>query len=99
MIVASFCELYVAGCLEVEYRCEPGRRRRRYKVIDGLDLSLLSHAERVVAQRLSSFKSFTALLEETGAALPQARQELMEQCAGIVDDALAYCPPVTSCSV
>lgn len=93
MTVKSFCELFTAGCLDVEYRGQ----QRVYRAAADLDLSLLSEPDRIVARRLSTFKSLDALLEEAGEALPEARQELMEQCTGIIDDALAYCPPVSSC--
>ena len=99
MIIKSFFELFVAGCLEVRYEGGPGMSGRLYRVIDELDLSLLSQTEQMVARFFSTFRSFASLLEETGCEIHEAREELMEQCADIIDDTLQYCPPVTSCSV
>ena len=103
MVARAFCELFVAGCLEVRTEEVEGEARRLYRAVDDLDLTLLGRVEQLVVRCLSCFRTFDALLELTGEArgetLPRREVELLAEMGEVIDDALEYLPPACSCSV
>ena len=101
MVARAFCELFVAGCLEVQCTSVRGEVQRLYRAVDGLDLSLLTDLERIVVRCLSSPRSFPALLELAEPRGGEARRELelLGEIGEVIDDALEYLPPACSCSV
>jgi len=72
MVARAFCELFVAGCLEVKSEEVDGGQRRLYRAAPDLDLTLFDRVERIVVDCLRSFRSFESLLE-----LAEAELELM----------------------
>jgi hypothetical protein len=103
-IARAFCELFVAGCLEVRREEQGGEARRLYRAADDLDLALLGSVERVVARCLRSFRSFEELLglAETELAIPAPAvrdAQLLAEAGEVIDEALEYLPPACSCSV
>jgi len=85
MVARAFCELFVAGCLEVESREVGGDVQRLYRVADDIDVSLLGRMERMAR-------------EETR-ELPRREAELLAEMGEVIDDALEYLPPACSCSI
>ncbi len=108
MITRTFCELFVAGCLEVETQVVDVETRRRYRAADDLDHALLGRIEQAVVRCLRSFCSFEELLvraaRELGDAPPAQAitprdAALLAEIGEVIDDALEYLPPACSCSV
>jgi hypothetical protein len=106
MVARSFCELFVAGCLEVKIQEVDGEIRRLYRAADDIDTTLLGEMERMVVRCLRTFRSFDALLEltvgeghESGQVRHQREAELLAEMGEVIDDALEYLPPACSCSV
>ena len=104
MVARAFCELFVAGCLEVESEEVGGRVRRRYRAREDLDLELLGRVERIVVRCLDAFRGFDELLELSARELPAARSrarelELLAEMGEVIDEALEYLPPSCSCSI
>jgi len=110
MVARAFCELFVAGCLEVETQQVDGRVRRRYRLVEDVDERLLGMVERIVARCLRTFHTFEALLElaagevqakAQACATEHERREaaLLAEMGEVIDEALEYLPPACSCSV
>jgi hypothetical protein len=108
MIARAFCELFVAGCLEVETQVVDGETRRRYRAADDIDLAFLGKIEQAIVRCLRSFCSFEELLaraaRELGCAQPAQAitprdAALLAEMGEVIDDALEYLPPACSCSV
>lgn len=100
MVARAFCELFVAGCLEVKRQEVNGEMRRLYRASEDVDITLLGRVEQIVVRCLRSWRSFDALLELTAdeGTLPQ-EAELLAEMGETIDEALEYLPPACSCSV
>ncbi len=61
MVSLAFCELFVAHCLEVCDVEKPGDPKRKYRLKDDVDISLLLGMEQIVARNLITYKSFPQL--------------------------------------
>jgi hypothetical protein len=107
MVARAFCELFVAGCLEVKTREVEGEVRRLYRAVDEIDTTLLGRMERIVVRCLRTFRTFEDLLElfpdEVREGKGSHRQDeaaaLLAEMGEVIDDALEYLPPACSCSV
>lgn len=107
MVARAFCELFVAGCLEVKTQEVGGEVQRLYRAVDEIDTTLLGRMERIVVRCLRTFRTFEALLElcpseireEQGAHRQDETTMLLAEMGEVIDDALEYLPPACSCSV
>ena len=106
MVARAFCELFVAGCLEVKRQEVDGEVRRLYRAVEDIDTTLLGRMERLVVRCLDRFRTFDALLELTreaervnARALPSREAALLAEMGEVIDEALEYLPPACSCSV
>jgi hypothetical protein len=100
MVARAFCELFVAGCLEVKHEEANGEVRRLYRAAEDVDTSLLGRVEQIVVRCLRGWRSFDALLELTAEeAAPGRDAALLAEMGETIDEALEYLPPACSCSV
>jgi hypothetical protein len=104
MVARAFCELFVAGCLEVKHEEANGEVRRLYRAAEDVDTTLLGRVEQIVVRCLRSWRSFDALLELTaeeasGQKVPRLEAQLLAEMGETIDEALEYLPPACSCSV
>jgi len=102
MVARAFCELFVAGCLEVRTEERNGETRRLYRAVDDVDVTLLGRAERLVVRCLRTFRTFEGLLERCGeptTPLSALEARLLAEMGEVIDDALEYLPPSCSCSI
>jgi hypothetical protein len=110
MVARAFCELFVAGCLEVKTQDVGGEVRRLYRAVDDVDTALLGRVERAVVRCLRTFRSFAALLELCADEVRMGgqgargeaeleRAKLLAEMGEVIDDALEYLPPACSCSI
>lgn len=104
MVARAFCELFVAGCLEVKTQEVGGEVQRLYRAVDEIDTALFGRVERIVIQCLRTFRSFEALLELCPDEVreeqaPRQEAALLAEMGEVIDDALEYLPPACSCSV
>jgi hypothetical protein len=104
--LASFCRLFTARCLESRY----DRRQVLYRSARGITTSLLTPAERIVVRCARGFRTVEEIISEAAGEIrreiPESRRGLTSEDAGAfteiqttLAEALAYEPPVSSCSV